>query len=539
MRPAVLVFLVAGALALPGAAHAARFAVGVAPGSKADALAARLEAKTGGEASVIGPFAVSVRAKSPRGIRGTFGVSYVERLGARRTIAFAPTDPFFARQWYVTAVRGFDAWALRPSLPAMRVAVIDSGVDAGHPEFKGRIAGYKSFVGGSALKDTQGHGTFVAGLIAARIDNQEGIAGMAFPAQLLVAKVVRYDGVVPLEAEARAIRWAVDHGARVINLSLGGMRDPFDASRDSYSPLEASAVAYAIRRGAVVVAAVGNGDQAPEQPWRYASYPAALPHVLGVSALARDGSVPLYSNRDPLYNDIAAPGDDLLSTLPRPLTAQRPTCLEQGYSDCGPPEYRHAQGTSFASALVSAAAVLVRLEWPVLRAEQVVGLMERAAADQTAATGCRRCVDGRDPQTGWGRLDTTNAIAWPGRVPPADRYETNDNAGARAFALSNKKRSLQASVDYWDDQNDVFAVRLKRRQRITLSLSGPAKADLNLALWRPGTTRIDRLRQPTATSSRSGSREYLSFRTKRGGVYFVQVKISEPGTATYRLKLAR
>jgi hypothetical protein len=249
--------------------------------------------------------------------------------------------------------------------------------------------------------------------------------------------------------------------------------------------------------------------------------------------------VPLYSNRDPLYNDIAAPGDDLLSTLPRPLTAQRPTCLEQGYSDCGPPEYRHAQGTSFASALVSAAAVLVRLEWPVLRAEQVVGLMERAAADQTAATGCRRCVDGRDPQTGWGRLDTTNAIAWPGRVPPPDRYETNDNAGARAFALSSKKRSLQASVDYWDDQNDVFAVRLKRRQRITLSLSGPAKADLNLALWKPGTTRIDRLRQPTATSSRSGSREYLSFRTRRGGVYFVQVKISEPGTATYRLRLAR
>jgi subtilisin family serine protease len=524
---------------LPGAAHAARFAVGVAPGSKAEALAARLEARTGGRASVIGPFAVSVTAKSQRRIRGTFGVSYVERLDAPRKLAFTPTDPFYVRQWYVSRVRGFDAWTLRPTLPGMRVAVIDSGIDASHPEFKGRIAGWKSFVGGSALKDTQGHGTFVAGLMAARMDNQEGIAGMAFPAQLLVAKVVRYDGVVPLEAEARAIRWAVDHHARVINLSLGGMRDPFVASRDSYSALEASAVAYAVRKGAVVVAAVGNGDQAPEQPWRYASYPAALPHVLGVSALAADGSVPLYSNRDPLYNDVAAPGDDILSTLPRAMTAQRPTCLEQGYSDCGPPEYRHAQGTSFAAALVSAAAVLVRLEWPALRAEQVVGLMERSAADQTAATGCRRCVDGRDPQTGWGRLDTTSAVTWAGRVPPADRYETNDNAGARAFALSSKKRSLQASVDYWDDPNDVYAVRLKRRQRITLSLAGPAKVDLNLALWKPGTTRIDRLRQPTATSSRPGGREYLSYRIKRGGVYFVQVKLSEPGTATYKLKLVR
>jgi subtilisin family serine protease len=539
MRSAVLLVLLAGALALPGAAHAARFAVGVAPGSKAEALAARLEARTGGRASVIGPFAVSLTAESDRGIRGTFGVSYVERLATPRKLAFTPTDPFYIRQWYVPRVRGFDAWALRPALPGTRVAVIDSGVDGSHPEFKGRIAGWKSFVGGSALKDTQGHGTFVAGLMAARMDNQEGIAGLAFPAQLLVAKVVRYDGVVPLEAEARAIRWAVDHHARVINLSLGGMRDPFVASRDSYSALEASAVAYAVRRGVVVVAAVGNGDQAPEQPWRYASYPAALPHVLGVSALASDGSVPLYSNRDPLYNDVAAPGDDLLSTLPRAMTAQRPTCLEQGYSDCGPPEYRHAQGTSFASALVSAAAVLVRLEWPALRAEQVVGLMERSAADQTAATGCRRCIDGRDPQTGWGRLDTAAAVTWGGRVPPPDRYETNDNAGARAFALSNRKRSLQASVDYWDDPNDVYAVRLKRRQRITLSLAGPTKVDLNLALWKPGTTRIDRLRQPTATSSRPGGREYLSYRVKRGGVYFVQVKLSEPGTATYKLKLVR
>lgn len=261
------------------------------------------------------------------------GVTYVERLTARRRLAFTPSDPFFARQWYVPAVRAFDHWAQRPTLPGMRVAVIDSGIDADHPEFQGRVAGVKSFVGGSARRDLKGHGTFVAGLMAARLDNGEGIAGLAFPAQLLVAKVVRPDGVVPLEAEARAIRWAVDSGARVINLSLGGVRDPEDPRHDSFSALEADAVAYAVRKGAVVVAAVGNGDQAPEQPWRYASYPAALPHVLGVSALAKDGSVPAFSNRDVLYNDIAAPGDELFSTLPRGLTAPRPTCLAQGYSE--------------------------------------------------------------------------------------------------------------------------------------------------------------------------------------------------------------
>ena len=110
----------------------------------------------------------------------------------------------------------------------MRVAVIDSGIDADHPELKGQIAGGTSFVGGSWQSDTNGHGTFVAGEIAAALNNGQGIAGIAFPAKLLVAKVVRSDGTISPEAEARAIRWAVDHGARVINLSFGGVRDPLD-----------------------------------------------------------------------------------------------------------------------------------------------------------------------------------------------------------------------------------------------------------------------------------------------------------------------
>jgi subtilisin family serine protease len=541
MRQTIAMLVAGAALLLPGAADAARFAVGVAHGTSPQELADRLEAKTGGTASVIGPFAVELRAPAARGVIGSRGVAYVERLSAGRKLAFAPADPFYARQWYLPRVRAFDAWAFRPTLPGMRIAVIDSGIDGSHPEFKGRVAGAKSFVGGSPFRDTQGHGTFVAGLMAARLDNQEGIAGMAFPAQLLVAKVVRNDGVVPLDAEARAIRWAVDRGASVINLSLGGLRDPDDPNRDSYSPLEASAVEYAIRKGRIVVAAVGNGDQAPEMPWRFASYPAALPHVLGVSAISSDGSVPMFSNRDPLYNDIVAPGDGLLSTLPRWMTAQRPTCLEQGYSDCGPTEFRQAQGTSFAAALVSAAAVLVWTSWPARNAEQIVGLMERSAVDQTIATGCRRCTADRDPQTGWGRLDVANAVNWAGRLPPPDKYESNDDAGARAFLIHSKARrlSLRASVDFWDDQNDVYAVRLKRRQRLTVSLTGNNSLDINLAFWKRGTKRLDQFRTPAALSAHPGGREYLSYRVGRAGVYYVQVKISQPGSAAYQLKLIR
>lgn len=537
-----LLAVAAVALALPGAADAARFAVGVAPGADRAQLSEALEARTGGRVEPLAPFAVVLEAPSAAGVAEISGVAYVERLGSRgRRLAFAPTDPFYARQWYLGAVKAFDAWPQRPTLPGMRVAVIDSGIDAGHPEFAGRIAQARSFVGGTA-RDNHGHGTFIAGLIAASMNNNEGIAGMAFPAQLLVAKVVRSDGVVPLDAEAKAIRWAVDQHARVINLSLGGVRDPGDPTRDSFSPLEANAVEYAIRHGVVVVAAVGNGDQAPEQPWRYASYPAALPHVLGVSAVARDGTVPMFSNRDPLYNDVAAPGDELLSTLPRHLTAFRPNCEDQGYSDCGPQEYRRPQGTSFAAAIVSAGVVLARTSWPNLRDEQIVGLIERSAADMTTVTGCRRCTEGRDSVSGWGMLDVASAVGYPGRLPGIDRHETNDDAGSRSWRIRRRNVGLRATLDYWNDQNDVYAVRLRKGGRLAVTLTGKALLDVNLFLWRPGTKRIAAARSLSMVADRSagpGAREFFSFRAARPGTYYIQVKIAEPGASAYVLRVVR
>jgi hypothetical protein len=540
MRRVLAVLLLV--LAAPGAAEGARFAVGVSPGADRAQLARALEARTGGRVEPLAPFAVVLEAKSAAGVAKVSGVSYVERLGDRgRRLAFAPTDPLFPKQWYAGSVQAFEAWPQLPTLPTgLRVAVIDSGIDAGHPEFRGRIAEHKSFVGGTALRDVHGHGTFVSGLLAASLNNGQGIAGMAFPAQLLVAKVVRSDGVVPLEAEARAIRWAVDNHAQVINLSLGGIRDPRDAGRDSYSALEASAVEYAVRNGVIVVAAVGNGDNG-DRPWRYASYPAALPHVLGVSAYARDGSVPMFSNRDPVYNDIAAPGDELFSTLPRHLTALRPTCLEQGYSDCGPPEFRRPQGTSFAAAIVSAGAVLVRAAWPNLRDEQIVGLMERSATDMISTTGCRRCAPDRDQTSGWGSLNVAAAVNFPiSRLPAIDRREPNDDAGGRAYRYRAPTGAIRASLDFWDDQTDVYAIRLRRNGRLAVTLTGKTTADVNLFLWRPGTRRIGAGRRLADLSAGPGRSEFINFRARRRpGVYYVQVKIMEPGATAYTLRVVK
>jgi subtilisin family serine protease len=187
-------------------------------------------------------------------------------------LAFAPNDPLAPQQWYLDHDQAFGYWPNLPTggLAPVKVAVIDTGIDLGHPDLIGRVVASRSFVGGT-VRDTAGHGTFVAGEIAAVVDNGVGIAGMAFTAQLLVAKVVRDDGSILPEDEARAIRWAVDNGARVINLSIGGLRQPLDPRRDTYSAQEQDAVEYAYEKGAVVVAAVGNGDQAPRTPWGYAS----------------------------------------------------------------------------------------------------------------------------------------------------------------------------------------------------------------------------------------------------------------------------
>src|SRR5262249_59184350 len=132
----------------------------------------------------------------------------------------------------------------------------------------------RSWVGGSALTDEEGHGTFVAGEIAAAINNNEGIAGIAFPAQLVIAKIARSDQSIDVRDEAQAIRWAVDMGARVVNLSIGGLRNPFNPRVDTHSRGEGAAIEYAVGKGAVREAGAGHTRAAPQSPGPDPSYPA-------------------------------------------------------------------------------------------------------------------------------------------------------------------------------------------------------------------------------------------------------------------------
>jgi Subtilase family len=544
MRACLAVLVVALGAASP--AVAGRVAVGVAAGASPHAVAARLERATGARVDVDPELrAVFVRSHRPASLRGLPGVAYVDRLRATRTLAFVPNDPLLSKQWYLQVSNAFGFWPQLPTLTPVKIAVVDSGIDGRHPEFAHRVTAAKSFVGGSPWNDREGHGTFVAGEIAAATNNGQGIAGIAFAASLMVAKVVQRDRTIPLEAEAKAIRWAVDNGAQVINLSLSGVRDPRNPNRDTFSPLEASAVSYAVSKGALIVAAVGNGDQAPRMPWDFAGWPAALPHVLGVSAFSRDGSVPPFSDRDQFYNDISAPGDDIVSTFPRSLTEERPSCDDQGYSTCASGEYRSAEGTSFAAPQVAAAAALLLAAQPALTADQVANVLTRTANDGRRENGCQSCLVGRDSLTGWGKLDIQSALAQATYTrPPSDTLEPNDDAGSRAHRLYGRgSRTIEATLDYWDDQIDVYAVYLRRGQKLGAALKGSAAGHAKLVLWKPGTQRVEGFRVPKTRARASvrvgGTPRLPAYAARQSGWHYLEVKLQSPAAGPYSLTYSK
>jgi subtilisin family serine protease len=523
------------AVAAPG-----KVAVGIAEGVSADVVASLAVSATGGTVDdgleELDALVVTVpdveAALDP--LAALPGVDYVEPVVRSRALAFQPNDPLVFFQWYLNAVRAFDFWETRPDLGlAVRVAVVDSGIDAEHPEFQGRIAGTHSFVKSKATVDSIGHGTTVAGEIAAALDNAEGIAGVGFPVELLVAKVVSDSGTISVQAEAEAIKWAVDNEAQVINLSLGGFRDPSDPTRDTYSALEQAAINYAYEHGAVVVAATGNSNPGP---YRYASYPAALPHVLGVSALNQAHKTPAFSNRDAIFNDLAAPGVEIVSTFPTKLTD--PVCAWPGYNICAVTPNGGGTGTSFSAPLATAAAALLLAQRPSLTASQVMTLLEKSAADIGTA--------GRDALTGNGLLDVADALAAALTLaPPADRFEVNDDAGSEAHTIYGSKRHrVNATIDAYDDPSDVYRVYLRAGRNATFHLDGPQRRRPTLALWRPGTKHVTPItaiavRTGAVLAFRGGVDPRFTYRVPRSGWYFVEVKAPKAGGGAYELTIIK
>ena len=172
---------------------------------------------------------------------------------------------------------------------------------------------------------------------------------------------------------------------------------------------------------------------------------------------------------------------------------------------------------------------------PTLRPEQVSYILEHTATDLPPP--------GRDGFTGWGRLDVAAALqyATTNPPPPADHYEANDDAGTLAPQLYGQRKTVVATIDYWDDDVDVYRIKVRAGQKIVARLEGPANTDTNLVLWKPGTQRVEglsaQLQSKRATQSAgAGPDEHLAYRARTGGWYYLEVKLATPGYGVYTLR---
>ncbi|TME98850.1 MAG: hypothetical protein E6I52_16990, partial [Chloroflexi bacterium] len=243
----------------------------------------------------------SVPRELRTGIADTYrGSALVESVDMDQTIqaAWTPTDPQFGAQWALATIGAPAAWDVTGhGATSIRVAVLDSGIDANHPDLAGRVALSADF-SGSGTGDRFGHGTAVAGIIAAGLNNGVGIAGIS-TAFLLDGKVLGDGGVGSQSAMLDGIVWATDHGARVINLSVG--------TQSSCSTALQTTIDYAWNHGAVIVAAAGNDGS------RNVVAPASCSHVIAVGATDATDARAGFSDYGSAVS-LAAPGVGILTT---------------------------------------------------------------------------------------------------------------------------------------------------------------------------------------------------------------------------------
>ncbi len=310
-----------------------------------------------------------------------------------------PNDPFFFSQWSLSKIGAPMVWHYTTGSSDIIMAIIDSGIQLDHPDLIDRIWTNPGEIPGNHLDDDGngkvddiygwhfyhfytdagflpaedanvlddfGHGTHIAGIAAAATDNSVGVSGLSWGARILPVKVLDQYGSGWYSDIAAGIIYAVDNGAKIINLSLGGKPD---------SLLLRSTVDYARSHDVLVVAAAGNSNEP-------VYFPAAYDPVLAVAATDENDQRPAFSNYGPQV-DLAAPGTNIYSTWYRTNDFNR-------------------SGTSMSTPHVSGVAALLWSRDPSLTADEITDILVQSAADIEPT--------GKDDYTGWGRLSANRAI---------------------------------------------------------------------------------------------------------------------------------
>src|SRR5438093_2359374 len=283
---------------------------------------------------------------------------------------FVPNDPYYSTayptskygnisQWGPQFIGAPQAWNSTLGDPSIVIAIVDTGIDADHPDLAGgKVVLTKNYVKGERASDSFGHGTHVAGIAAANINNGTGIAGICGRCSLMSVKVLGADGSGLTSDVASGIAYATDSGARVINLSLGS---------SSRTTIARDALDYALNHNALPVVAMGNAssDFVGDLGYWYSA--------LSVGALDQQGAKASFSNFG-LQTDVTAPGVAVLSTMP---TYAVTLTTQYRYKT----SYDALSGTSMAAPVVSGLAGLLFSKNPALTATQVKGMIESSAGD--------------------------------------------------------------------------------------------------------------------------------------------------------------
>lgn len=476
----------------PGKAGAARKAAEAnggkveSPSASSDYFVVRLPSKADPKA-----FAARMKVRPE--------IAYVEPVYLRE-ISLVPNDTLWSELWNVGRVGAPAAWDSTRGDPNIKIAVVDSGVDAEHPDLAGRVDvanGFNLVDDTNDTSDVIGHGTHVAGIAAATADNALGVAGIADGCTILPVKVVGPNGTAASVDIAEGIRHAVDNDAKVINLSLAGY---------SYSQLERDAVAYARSKDVVIVAAAGNDNIYP------VSYPARYPDVIAVGSTGSGAGNPrsAFSNFGPQL-DLVAPGENIFSTVPTDTIPPRPSL------------YEPISGTSMASPHVAGAAALLASKNTTWTATQIEAALKASAQDLG--------ISGRDDLYGFGLLRIDRAMQ--AAVPPSMPGIGDDNIPGVALTAS----PVSGSLDVLADSNDVFGIDLKADDQLSVSLTAAAGADYDVYVYGPKAGDVD-IDAPLAGTSTGAYPRTLNFTASSAGRHYICV-FAYSGTGSYKVTYSK
>ncbi len=346
------------------------------------------------------------------------GVAYAEPDRVRRATATPVNDPLLNHTHWQFANPGFDdAWDLTKGDSNLIVAVIDTGVKPDHPDLGVLVPGQNYVTGPLAPDDDNGHGTAVAGVIAARTNNGQGIAGVCWNCRIMPVKVMDSDGYGSDSWVSSGIIWAVDHGAHVLNLSLGG---------SGSSETLKDAVAYARAHGVVVVAAAGNFEEA-ESGIPPPSYPAAYPGVISVGAIGSSSQRYSFSYFGE-WVEVDAPGCTTAAALGTIVMPE--TFYTEADAACG---------TSFAAPYVSGLAALALSYRPQALETQVLNAITGSATTLAQGNSIHGAINA---------LPTLNTLQ---AVPPGPRaaFRPSVTSGTAPFSVKFENLSLGATSYTW------------------------------------------------------------------------------------------